>query len=217
MRSGRIGSCHTTGAGAWYRLALRCVRVALKAFEVRAKLRSGLATHVAILLQTFLNNFFEAWRNVVIDAGRRSRCTIENIAKDDAGSVAAKWQLTRRHLVKHHAKGKKVGARIEFLAANLFGRHVSDGPDSAAGTGQELIFNGASFSSVSGHRVRRFRTRGNFCQPEIENLGMAAFSDENVCRFDVAVNDSPRVSSFETSSDINGNIEKFFGIHQFGA
>jgi len=43
-------------------------------------------------------------------------------------------------LVEDATEREEVAASIEFLATRLFGRHVGDGADGGAGTGEEQSF-----------------------------------------------------------------------------
>ena len=43
------------------------------------------------------------------------------------------------HFIDHHAEGKQIGTRIEFLATSLFRRHVGNRADGAAGTGEIVV------------------------------------------------------------------------------
>ena len=52
---------------------------------------------------------------------------IQDAIEDDAGSIAAKWQDSCRHFVQDNAEGKQIGARVEFPATDLLGRHIRDG------------------------------------------------------------------------------------------
>ena len=61
-------------------------------------------------------------------------------------------------------KGKKIGARVEFLDADLLGRHLRDGADSGAGAGHQFVVDGSSNrGSAEASGGRR-----NFCETEVQ-------------------------------------------------
>ena len=97
-----------------------------EALQIGAHFRGGLIAEVAILIESFLEDFLELFGYFRIEAYGRNRRAVHDGVKDDSGSVAAKGQLPGGHFVEYDAKGKEIGARVQFLAANLFGRHVSD-------------------------------------------------------------------------------------------
>src|SRR5580698_2845747 len=55
---------------------------------------------------------------------------------------------------------------------------------------------------------------GDFSQAEIENLGVAAFGDEDVGRLDIAVNDALSVGGIEGIGDFDGEVEE--ALHVYG-
>ena len=74
-------------------------------------------------------------------------------------------------------------------------------PSAEPGTGQVLIVHrrrlGCCFCPSAA-------SRHHFCQSEVENLGVAALSDENVGWLDVAVDDAFGVSGVERVGDLDG-------------
>ena len=89
------------------------------------------------------------------------------------GGVPAEGHAARGHLVEHGAAEKQIAAPVECLAARLLGRHVGDGPDGAAWTG-EVRLDRRSLA------YRGFGLSGQFGQAEVEHLGGAALGDEDV-------------------------------------
>ena len=142
-----------------------------------------------------------------MQARGRKRRAIEDGVEDDAGGFAAKGERSRGHFVEDGAEGEEVGPGVEFLAANLFGRHVGHGSESGAGAGE--MFGIDAEGGESSGRLG-FRTRvGNFGEAEIENFGVGAFGDEDVGGLDVAVNDAFGVSGFEGVGDFDdGEVEE---------
>ncbi len=66
----------------------------------------------------------------------RKRRTIEDAFEDHAGRFAAERERSGSHFVEDRAEGEEVSAGVEFLAANLLGRHISDRAESWAGAGE---------------------------------------------------------------------------------
>src|SRR5262249_11884570 len=62
-------------------------------------------------------------------------------------------------------------------------------------------------------QTRIFRARSlfrhQFCQTKIENFGLTAFGNENVCRFNVAMDDSFGVSSFKRVGYLRRQFQQF--------
>src|SRR5580704_19344265 len=79
---------------------------------------------------------FELGGEFGVESRGRSRSSVQYGLEDDARSVSAERQRTGGHLVEHHSERKKIGAGIEFLAANLLGRHISDRSKGGARTGE---------------------------------------------------------------------------------
>jgi hypothetical protein len=56
--------------------------------------------------------------------------------------------------------------------------------------------------------ARRTDRSGDFGQPEVENLGVPALGDENICWLDIAMNDASRVGGVECIGDFDGEGEQ---------
>ena len=143
---------------------------AAQAFEVRAKLRGGLAAEVAILLEAFNDDPFEFGGSSRIQPRCRWRSAMQNAVKNRGGCVALEGQNARGHFVEDDGERKKIAASVERFAEGLLRRHVGDGTDSAAGTGEE--FGSQSFTRGAGGAgvlaanrflVWRGRSRESWC------------------------------------------------------
>ena len=161
-----------------------------------------------------MDDLFELGRKSGIEANGRNGRAIENGIVDGGGGVALKRKLAGGHFVEDSAEGEEIGAGVEIPGARLFGRHVGDGADGAAGV-SELMRIGAD----GGERVRvgmrggrRFRG-GDFGEAEIENFGVAAAGDEDVGGFDVAMDDLLGVGGVEAVGDIDGEGKEEFEVH----
>ena len=165
-----------------------------------------LIAEVAIFLEAFADDFFELEREFGIEAERRGRFAAENFFEDDAGGFAREWQLAGGHFVEHDGEGEEIGARVEIFTANLFGRHVGDGAEGSAGTGE-------MFGITSDGREGVGIVTVLFCaallgEAEVENFCVAAAGDENVGGFDVAMDDGGGVSGVESVGDLNADVEE---------
>src|SRR5258708_19081388 len=112
------------------------IEVALEAFEVGAKFRGALAAKVAILFKGFANDTLEFGRNFGIVLGDGFGRFIQNAMKNDRGGISSERLRSSSGFVQHHAEGEKIATRIEFFAARLFRRHIRDGAERTARTGE---------------------------------------------------------------------------------
>ena len=144
-------------------------------------------------------------------AGGRGRA-IENGIEDKSGGVAAEGQRSRSHFVEHGAEGEQIRAGVEFLAANLFGRHVGHGAESGAGTGEMVGIDAEGGERSGGGFGLRARVR-DLGEAEVEDFGVAALGDEEVGGLDVAVNDAFGVSGIERVGNFDGEVEEAVKLH----
>ncbi len=131
--------------------------------------------------------------------------------KNSAGSIAPERKNSGSHFVKHDAEREQVRTTVQFLAQDLLGRHVGDGSQGGAGTG-EMLWRGKR-----GAGVRHSRCRGGgiqLSQPEIENLGMAALGHKNVCWLDIAMDDAFGVRRVESVGNFDGNLKNAFQLYR---
>jgi hypothetical protein len=123
---------------------------------------------------------------------------------------AAEGLLASSHFVQEEAEGEDVRAGIEIVAADLLRGHVGG---SAADDTDER--DGILRAFGAGRRGVVWIERENvgddeFGEAEIEDFGLAAFRDENVGGFDVAVNDAAEVSDLEGVGNLDAEAENFF-------
>ncbi len=104
------GSCRPHGPGSRYasrihqQPATSGVRVPLQALQVAAHLGSVLVTQVVVLLQSFVDDLFQAGGHIVIQAHGRHRRAIHNRLANHRRTLSVKGNIAGRHLVKHGAK-----------------------------------------------------------------------------------------------------------------
>src|SRR5579872_1070112 len=133
--------------------------------------------------------------------------------------MAAKGQDAGRHFVEHSAKREEIGAGIKFFAARLLRRHVGHGSDGGAGTGEQFL--GSADGGGTSRGFGGALSGRQLSQAEIENLGLAAFSDEDVGGLDVAMDDALGVGGIESVGDLNSYLHQRAGLqgapqHQVG-
>src|SRR5580704_8269194 len=129
---------------------VRGVGVANHALQVAAHVGGVLVAKIAILLEGLGDDAFEFGWQIGIEAGGRWEGAIEDRVEDEARGIAAEGQRAGSHFVEHGAEGKEVGARIEFLAANLLWGHVGDGTERAAGAGELVLVESAGIAVTAG-------------------------------------------------------------------
>ena len=183
--------------------------VAFEALQVGADLGRALVAQVTVFLQSFVDDLFQFGGQIGIDAHGGSRLAVQDGVEDDGGSIAAEGDDACAHLVEHGAERKQVAAGVEFLALGLFRRHVRDGADGGAWTGQKFEADGGGGLGEGACRSRGIcGGRGNLGQAEVENLGVPALGDENVGGLDVAMDDAFAVRGIERVGDLDGQAEQ---------
>ena len=71
------------------------------------------------------------------------------------------------------------------------------------------------FGGVGGHRVSGGAgIREDFCQTEVENFGVSALGDKNICGFDVAMNDPFCVGGFQSVGYLLSQRQNIFQWHR---
>ena len=134
----------------------------------------------------------------------------EDACKSVAGSVAGEELLASQHFEKDDPEGPDVSAAVDFLAAGLFGAHVSCG-----------AHDGADLGHGCGHgRCARYGFLGNTFtgknsrQAEVQNLHFAIGSTLHVGRLEIAVDDALFMSFFKSFSDLTRHINGVIDGHR---
>src|ERR1039457_5805783 len=110
-----------------------------------------------------------------------------------------------RHLIDHYAKTEEARPSVQFLAPSLLRRYVSRGPDRGARPGQ---------AQVAGH-VRFTGCLDILGQSEIKELGLPFGSDEDVCRLDIAMDDTLGVRHPQRIGDLAGEVQQQLRLQRF--
>ncbi len=118
----------------------------------------------------------------------------------------------RTHLVQHRPEREQVGAGVEFLPSHLLRRHVGDGAQRTAGTGQ--MFLGLDGRGAQGNALRLQR---DLRQPEVENLRLPSIRHEDVRGLDVPMDDPLRVCGIQRVGDLDAQIEHRFDLQRLAS
>ena len=164
-----------------------------------------LVTLVSILVQGLVDDFFEPGRNRGIDTSHWGRRAGQNRLDNHAARAATERLAARCHFVEHETEREDVRARVEAVSSDLLRRHVRRSAANDSNDGIGILRFGFGIGAVSGDSF------GNkFCEAEIEDLGSSSLGDENICGFDVAVNDSFCVRRLESFRYFDAQLEQFF-------
>ena len=104
------------------------------------------------------------------------------------------WQTSRQQFVKNHSQRIDIAARVEIerIGQRLLGTHVCQGPDQLPDVGLQ----------------RRPRvTVGRSRDTEIQNLGLAGIIDQDVARFEIAVNQAALMRVVYRVADLHHDLQ----------
>ncbi len=155
--------------------------IATQTLEVGADVGRRLVAKVPVLFERLGDNPVDVRRHGRVEAARGRWVAVEDAVEDHRRRVAGEALPARCHFVQDDTERKEIGARIQGFAAGLFGRHVGHGADRGAHDGRVE----ARAGIVGG--ASRPDLRGELGQPEVQDLHLTAFRDEDVCRLDVPV------------------------------
>jgi hypothetical protein len=104
-------------------------------------------------------------------------------------------RISSAHLVEHGAEGPHITARIYLLAVCLFRRHIGRSADHRA---------------LPSHRS----LTGELGETKVDDLNLVAIGDEDVGRFDIAVDDAGLVGGLQRLGDLDGEAGRLVGGHR---
>ncbi len=110
--------------------------------------------------------------------------------RDGHGRIAGIREAAGEHLVQHDADAVEIGRLVQFEPLRLLGRKIIDASHDETGTSHR-------------HRLLRHRARDT----EIGKFDDVVLGDENVCRFDVAVQQPLAVRVREAVADLSGVVD----------
>jgi hypothetical protein len=116
---------------------------------------------------------------------------VDDRDQNDGGIRSIERPLAGSHFVQEHAKREDVSSRVDRLRHQLLGRHIRQRA------------NEQSFARLLGGAVARVPGLERLCQTEVEHLHAPVPGDHHVRRFQIAMDDSPRVRCDERSGDRN--------------
>ena len=117
---------------------------------------------------------------------------------------------TGQHLVDDHAERKHIRPRVALLAPRLFRSHVADSADNHPGLrgklglqfcGERLLIGAHGWTGLAG-------------QAEVEKLDGAIGQDEDVLRFQIAVDDAAFVRGAQSGSDLPRDADRLVDGHR---
>ena len=181
--------------------ALRIQR-ALEDLHLRAHFRGGLITEVPVFFQRTIENALQLRRQIGIQLQRRHRLPIQDALENNRRGVAVEGLLAGGHLIERRSKRKQVGAAVEFLAPGLLRRHIGDGAQGAARTGE------VARGLVAVGRDTWVAAVVELRQPKIQQLRLAVFGDEDIRRLDVAMDDALGMRRIERVGNLNSQVEQ---------
>jgi hypothetical protein len=139
----------------------------------------------------------------VVQPHHRYRGTVHDGFTNDRWAFSVKGQITRGHLIQHSAKREQIAPRIQLSCPHLLRGHIRHCSHHGARTGQVFRVHRAGLGVKSRHVARRTAWQTDLRQAEVQNFGMAALGDENIRRFDVAVDDPLRVRGIQGIGNFN--------------
>ncbi len=146
-----------------------------------------LVAEVAIFFEGAVDDFFEARRQVGIEADRGNRRAIQDGFEDEAAGVTAEGERAGGHFIEDDTEREEIAAGVHLFAPDLLGRHVGDGAQSGAGTGEVLGAGALRGGGVDERFTTGGDASGNLGKTEVENFGGAAFGDEDIRGFYIAM------------------------------
>ena len=120
------------------------------AFQLQADVVSGLETVFAIFGEAGGDEIVEGWGRGRFGGADGVGVFFQNGGGDADLAFAFEGALAHGHFVEDCAEGENVGAGVGLFAFDLFGRHVLDSADDAAGGGERADGSGAGHGAGGG-------------------------------------------------------------------
>ncbi len=152
-----------------------------------------------LLLEAAPDDAIERAGQVRIDLGELRRILLQDRVHRLDVRIALEGAPAGHHFVEDRAEGKDVGAVVERLAADLLGRHVTDGAHDRA----DSRIGDPRLADV-GHRAGQFGCLG---ESKIEDLDDAVLSDEDVLRLQIPMDDPALVRRRDTADDVDTKVD----------
>jgi hypothetical protein len=155
------------------------------------------------LLERATHDPLNAVWNRSADVTELRRIVLQNCCHGLSSGVAPEGPLPGHHLVEHGTEAEDVRTMIDVAATYLFRRHVADGA-------QHQTWFGAA-NHRRHHRCRaasRLAERDRLRQAEIEDLDAGVSRDEDVLRFQVAMNDAFLMRRGQAARDLHRDVDR---------
>ena len=144
-----------------------------------------------------------------IEDNRRHRRSIEDGRQNKRRGLAGKWSMPRDAFVEHDAQGEQIGSTIELIAGDLLRRHIRRSSDRDA--------LGSYWLGCGLTRGRREGLTGQqFGEAEVEDLDLSTIDQEEICRLDVAMDNSSTVCPVEGVSHLNADVDDLMDLEGLG-
>jgi len=137
---------------------------------------------------------------------------MQDAVEDQSRNHARKWKRPGSHFIERDAERKQIGPCVEFFATHLFRRHVGDCAHGPARVCLQIAVEEVHLGRngrLAYRTRRRLPIRCEFRQAEVQYLRRTSIHKENVSGFDVAVDDTFGVGSFQTFGNLNGDVQQF--------
>ena len=162
-------------------------REGFRVIQRRDELLAGLETLVGVLVQQFIQHRLIAVQRRR-QLGRRRGHMHHRQREAVIGDVR---RIAGEHFVEQHAKAVQVGASIHRLATNLFRTHVARRAERQAGAGHDR----AAAEALG--------------DAKIGEHWAAIFTEQDILRLDVAVDDAAMVGVMQGAGDGPGDVQAF--------
>ena len=175
----------------------------MQTLQVGANFRGVLIAVLGVFLETQVDDPGQGGGNIGIELSWRDRDLLNDGDQKLARGISPERRAAGAHLVNRDAEREEIGARVDLSTQRLLGRHVCGRSHCGAKAVSELL-------SLQGRLLPggcEFLYGHHFGQAEVQDLGTAAFGNEDVCWLDVAVDDALLMRRFEGVRDVDRDFD----------
>ena len=181
----------------------RCVDLVPEFDQIGSKNLSGLIAPGRIFGHRARNDPVETRRHCRVELGRWWGSLSHDAKRDFEGRSSFERVCAGCALVERDSERENVAAGVGLLSSQLLGRHESRRANDVSGLGQTL--ERRRIRTVSHTWLRDSR------ESEIQHLHLSARRDDDVLRFDVAMDDAGGVGFFQRLRRLYADIHHFAG------
>ena len=113
--------------------------VPLQPLQIRSHVGCVLVAQIAVFLQSLVDDPFQFGGNSGFSRTAEQVRGSGSHRRSLAVLSPRNGNVPGGHLIEDSAKGEQISARIQFLGPRLLRRHIGDGAERRAGTGQVLL------------------------------------------------------------------------------